>query len=58
MATHGHSRYRHVAIDLSKLDPEIDHSALSSRGAALGLRYKDLRTILLIPQTDGQMRLG
>jgi hypothetical protein len=49
---------RRVAIDLSQFDPEIDHTELRGRVRCSVCGRIDLRKILLIPQTDRQMRQG
>ena len=49
---------RAVAIDLSQFDPEMDHNDLKGRLRCSVCGATDRRTILLIPQTDRQMRQG
>ena len=49
---------RRVPIDLSKFDPEMDHTELQGRVRCTVCGCSDPRKILLIPQTDRQMRQG
>ena len=51
---------RRVAIDLSKLDPEItiDELRTKARCSVCGRTSAEGRGVLLLPQTDRQMRQG
>ncbi|MBY0559839.1 hypothetical protein [Hyphomicrobium sp.] len=49
---------RRIPIDLSDLDPEMDHEELRGKLRCTVCGTKDPRTILLIKQTDRQMRQG
>ena len=49
---------RRIPIDLSKYDPEMDHEELNGRLRCKVCGTKDPRKILLIKQTDRQMRQG
>ena len=49
---------RRVPLDLSKVDPDMDHEELKGRLRCSVCGSTDRTKILLIPQTDRQMRQG
>lgn len=49
---------RRIALDLSQLDPDMDHEELHAKLRCSVCRTGDPRRILLIKQTDRQMRQG
>ena len=49
---------RRVPLDLSQFDPDMDHEELKRKLRCSVCGESDRRKILLIPQTDRQMRQG
>jgi hypothetical protein len=49
---------RRASLDLSKFDPDMDHNELKGRLRCSVCGSTDRKKILLIPQTDRQMRQG
>ena len=52
------SAIRRVPLDLSQFDPDMDHEELKRKLRCSVCGESDRRKILLIPQTDRQMRQG
>ena len=49
---------RQVALDLSKLDPDMDYRDLRGKVRCTACGETDRRKLMIKPQTDRQMRQG